>query len=131
MIYLQKWKQLLRFELLYNIKVIEDTVRHDEEINNIFSSSFVFVIMVQTEFSPANCPLPALITAPPPLPPLNWPCQMSSYESKNHIRNIKCFLLKKNLDSCSNLCNIQQPNFPKSRTMWCVVCLAPCTGCRK
>ena len=38
LIYLQKWKQLLRFRLLYNIKVIEDTVRQDQEVNNIFSS---------------------------------------------------------------------------------------------
>ena len=67
----------------------------------------VFVIIVQAEFSPVNCPLS------PPYP-ANCPCQMSSDEFKNHLRNIKYFLLKGNLDSRSNLCNIQQSNFRKS-----------------
>ena len=41
---------------MYNIKVIEDKVRYQEEFRNIFSSK-VFVIMVQAEFCPVNCPL--------------------------------------------------------------------------
>ena len=89
---------------------------------------------MQTEFSPANCPFSPLTNAPPPapyLPPLNWPCQMPSDEFKNHLRNIKYFLRKRNLDSCSNLCNIQQSNVHKSRTKWYVVCTALCTGCGK
>ena len=55
LIYLQKWKQLLRFGLLCNIKVIEDTVRHNEEISNIFSSWVLCLMMAQTKFSPASC----------------------------------------------------------------------------
>ena len=51
------WKQLLRVGLLYNIKVIEDTVRHHEEFSNVLSSKVLFVIMVQAEFTPMNCPL--------------------------------------------------------------------------
>ena len=50
-------KTIVKIGLLHEIKVIEDTVRHNEEINNIFSSKVLFVILVQTEFSPANCPL--------------------------------------------------------------------------
>ena len=48
--YLQKCKQLLRFGLLYKIKVIEDTFRHREEFSNIFSSKVLSVIIVQVEF---------------------------------------------------------------------------------
>ena len=54
------WKQLLRFGLLYCIKLAEDTARHGEKISNIFSSKVLFVIMVQTEFSPVNYPLSLL-----------------------------------------------------------------------
>ena len=90
--------------LLYNIKVIEDTVKHHEEFSNVFSSKALFVTMVQAEFSPVNC----LLSLPYPV---NCPCQMPSYEFKYHLRNIKYFLLKGNLDSRSNLRNIQQSNF--------------------
>ena len=38
---------------------------------------------------------------------------MPSDEFKNHLRNIKYFLLKENFDSRSNLCNVQQSNFVK------------------
>ena len=48
--------------------------------------------MVQAKFSPVNYPL-----LPPS--PFNCPCQMPSDEFKNHLRNIKCFLLKGNLDN--------------------------------
>ena len=67
--------------------------------------------MVQAEFCLANCPLS-------PSSPVNCPCQMFPDEFKNHLRNIKYFLLKGNLDSHSNLCNMQQPNFRKSTTNW-------------
>ena len=50
--------------------------------------------------------------------PVNCLCQMLSYEFKNHLRNIKYILLKGNLDSRSNLCNIQQSNFRNSTTKW-------------
>ena len=56
---------------------------------------------------------------------------MPSDEFENHLRNTKYFLRKRNLDSRSDLCNIQQPNFHKSRSKWYVVCPAPCTGCEK
>ena len=47
-IYLKKWKQLLRVRLLYNIKVIEDTVRRNEKFSNLFLvENFVFVILVR------------------------------------------------------------------------------------
>ena len=52
LIYLQKWKQLLRFRLLYNIKVIEDTVRQERKS------------IIKTEFSPMNCPLSPLTPCP-------------------------------------------------------------------
>ena len=71
--YLQKCKQLLRFGLLYKIKVIEDTFRHREEFSNIFSSKVLSVIIVQVEFSPVNCPL-----SPPSQ--VNSSCQMPSDE---------------------------------------------------
>ena len=35
-------------------------------------------------------------------------------EFKNHLRNIKYFLHKGNLNSRFNLCNIQQSNFSKN-----------------
>ena len=58
--------------------------------------------MVKAEFSPVNCPL----SRPTPLlSRLIVPCKMPSVEFKNHLRNIKYFLLKGNLDSSSNLCN--------------------------
>ena len=66
---------------------------------------------MQAEFSPVNCP-----------------CQMPSDEFKNHLRNLKYFLLKGNINSRSNLCNIQQSNLRESTT---VICLAPYTGCGK
>ena len=50
-------KQLLRVGLLYKIKAIEDTVKHQEEFNNMLPSKILFVIMVQAEFSPVNCPV--------------------------------------------------------------------------
>ena len=37
-----------------------------------------------------------------------YPCQMSSNEFKNHLRNMKYFLLTGNLNSRSNFCNIEQ-----------------------
>ena len=106
------WRQLLRAGLLYNIKIIEDTVEeHHEELSNVFSSKVFFVFMVQAEFFLVNCPLSSLY-------PVNCPCQMPSYEFKNHSRNVKYFLLKGNLDSRSNLCNIQKSNFCNSTTKW-------------
>ena len=107
LIYLQNRKQLLRFGLLYNIKVIED--RHHVELTNIFSLKVLSVIIAQAEFSPVNCPLP-------PSSPVNYPCQMYSDEFKSHLRNVKYFLGKGNLDWRSNLCNIQQSYFRKSTT---------------
>ena len=65
--------------------------------------------MVQAEFSLVKCPL-----SPPSL--INFPWKMHSDEFKNHLRNIKYFLLKRNLDSRSNLCKIQQSNFCESTT---------------
>ena len=50
-------KQLLRVKLLYKIKAVEDTVKHQEEFSNVLSSKVLFVIMVQAEFSPVNCPV--------------------------------------------------------------------------
>ena len=50
------WKQLLRVGLLYNIKVIEHTDRHNEEFSNVFLSKVLFVIMVQAEFFSMKCP---------------------------------------------------------------------------
>ena len=85
-------KPLLRVGLLYNIKVIDDTVRHHEEFCVIFSSK---------NFSFVNCP-----------------CQMLCDRCKNYLRNTKYFLLKRNLDSRSNLCNIKQSNFRKSAPKW-------------
>ena len=38
LIYLKKWKQFLRIGSLCNIKVTEDTVRHNEKFSNLFSS---------------------------------------------------------------------------------------------
>ena len=105
------WKQLLRVGVLYNIKVIEDRVRHHEEFSDVFSSKVLFVIMVQAEFSLVNCPLS------PPYP-FNCPCQMPSHEFKNHLRNVKYFLLKGSLDLRSVLCNIQKSNFRNSTTKW-------------
>ena len=105
------WKQWWRVGLLYNIEVIEDTDRHHEEFSNVFSSVVLLVIMVKAEFSPVNCTLSSHYL-------VNFPCQMPSYEFKNHLRNIKYFLLKGNLDSRSNLCNIQQSNFRNSSTKW-------------
>ena len=70
MIYLQNWKQLLSVGLFYNIKVIDNTVRHHEEFSNVFFvESFVFIIMVQAEFYSVNCPLL-------PLSPVNCPCHL-------------------------------------------------------
>ena len=92
---------------MYSVKVIEDTDRHNEEFSNVFLSTGLFVIMLQAEFSPVNCPLS--------LPyPVNSPFQMPSYEFKIHLGNINYFLLEGNLDSRSNLCNIQQSNFRNS-----------------
>ena len=55
LVYLQKWKQLLRVRLLYNKKVIETIVRHNKKFSNIFFvESFVFAIMVQSDFCPEN-----------------------------------------------------------------------------
>ena len=42
-IYLKKWKQLLRVGLLYNTKVIEDTVKHNEKFSNFFSSNVLYL----------------------------------------------------------------------------------------
>ena len=68
---------------------MEDTVRYQEEFNNIFFvESFVFVIIVQAEFCMVNCPL-----SPPS--PVNCSCKIPSDQSKNHLRNIKYFLLKR------------------------------------
>ena len=97
-------KTIVKSWLLYNMKVIEDTVRHHKEFSNAFSSIVLFVIMVIAEFSSVNCPLSSHYL-------VNFLCQMPSYEFKNHLRNIKYFLLKGNLDSRSNLRNIQQSNF--------------------
>ena len=105
------WKQLLRVGLFYSIKVIEDTVRHHEEFSNVFSSIVLFIIIVKAEFSTVNCPFSSHYL-------VNFPCQMPSYEFKNHLRNIKYFLLKGYLDSRSNLCNMQQFNFCNSTTKW-------------
>ena len=117
------WKQLLRAGLLYNVKVIEGTVEeHHEEFSNVFSSKVVFVIMVQAEFSPVNCPLS------PPYSD-NCPCQTPSDEFKNHLRNVKYFLLKGNLDSRSNFAICSSLIFVIVQQ--CAVCLAPCTGCEK
>ena len=93
---------------MYDTKVIENTVRHHEEFSNInfFVERFMSIIMVQVEFSFLT---PSL---------LDCPCQMPSDEFKNQLRNIKYFLLKGNLDSLSNLCNIQQSSFRKSTTKW-------------
>ena len=95
-----------RVGLLDNIKVIDD--RHSQTSRRIqqdlFVESFVFVIMVQAEFCPMNCPL----STPSQV---NCPCQMSSDEFKNHLRNIKYFLQKGNLGLRSNPCIIQQSNF--------------------
>ena len=44
------------------------------------------------------------------------------------FKNIKYFLLKWNLDSCSNLCNIQLSNFHKSATKWYSLRLAQPVG---
>ena len=74
------WKQLLsllRVKLLYNIKVIEGTVKHHEEFSNVFSTKILFVIIVQAEFSPVNYALS------PPYP-VNCPCQVPFYEFENH-----------------------------------------------
>ena len=109
---------MLRVGLLYNIKVIEETVKHHEELSNIFSSRVLFIIMLQAEFSPVNCPLSPNKALPTTPYPINCPCQIPSYEFKNHLRNIKYFLLKGNLDSHSNLCNIQLSNFRNSTTKW-------------
>ena len=81
------WKQWWRVGLLYNIEVIEDTVRHHEEFSNVFSSIVLLVIMIKAEFSPVNCTLSSHYL-------VNFPCQMPSYEFKNHLRNIKYFILK-------------------------------------
>ena len=94
--YLQKCKQLLRFGLLYKIKVIEDTFRHCEEFSNIFSSEVLSVIIVKVEFSPVNCPL-----SPPP----------------SLILPVKCLLMNSS-DLRSNLCNKQQSNVLKSITWY-------------
>ena len=64
---------------------------------------------MQAEFSPLNCPL-----SPPPATLLIVPAK----SLKNHLRNIKYFLLKGNLDSRSNLYNIQQSNFRNNTTKW-------------
>ena len=66
---------------------------------------------MQAQFCLVNYPLL-------PASPVNCPCQMPSDEFKNHLRNIKYFLLKGNRDSRSNRCNIQQSNFRKSTTKW-------------
>ena len=79
-------KQLLRVRLFYKIKAIEDTVKHQEEFSNVFPSKVLFVIMVQAEFSPVNCPV-----SPP----------------TRLIVLVKCLLMNLkfvgNLDSLSNL----------------------------
>ena len=76
---------------------------------------------MQAEFSLVNCPLSH------PSPDF---CsrQMPSDNFKNHLRNIKYYLLKVNLDSCSNLYNKYQSNFQKSKTMWYAWCLAQAVG---
>ena len=109
---------MLRVGLLYNIKVIEETVKHHEELSNIFSSRVLFIIMLQAEFSPVNCPLSPNKALPTTPYPINCPCQIPSYEFKNHLRNIKYFLLNGNLDSLSNLCKMQQSNFHNGTTEW-------------
>ena len=48
--------------------------------------------------------------------PVNCSCQKPSYESKTHLKNIKYFLLKVNLDSHTNFSNIQHSHFRSSRT---------------
>ena len=73
-----------------------------------FVKSFVFVIKVHREFTPVNYPL-----SPPS--PVSCPYQMPSDEFKISLGNMKFFLLKGKLDLRSNLCNIQQSNFGKSK----------------
>ena len=106
-----------RVGLLHNIKVIDDQWDTTKNSAKFFLESFMFVITVQCEFCPMNCPL----STPSQV---NYPCEMSSDEFKNHLRNIKYFLQKGNLDSRSNLCIIQQSNFRLSTRKWYVYRLA-------
>ena len=108
LIYLQKWRQLTRVGLLYNIKVIVDTE------TTRYSVTFLrrkFCVCIKS----ADRIFPGELSS---LNPLNCPCQMPYDEFKNHLRNIKYFSLKGNLDSRSSLCNIQQSNFCNSTTKW-------------
>ena len=104
---------LLRFGLLYNINVIEDTVRHHEELSScVFAESFVFVIIG------AGRILPSELSSFNPIQhlPSKLPLSNAYDKFKNHLRNIKYFLPKRNLDSHSKLSSMQQPNFRKSTT---------------
>ena len=57
-VYLSKeGKQLLRFGLLYNIEVIEDSQTQREVQQLFFVERFVFIILVQGELFPVNCPV--------------------------------------------------------------------------
>ena len=81
------------------------------KILNFFIENYVFVITVLGEFHPVNCP-----------------GKMSPDEFKNHLGNMKYFLLKGKLDSRSNLCNIQQSYFRKNKINWDVQCLTQAFG---
>ena len=99
LIYLQKWKQLFGVGLLYNIKVTEDRTLPNTTRNSVtfFRQKFCVCNNCAGWILPGEL---SSVTLPPPHPSLViCPCQMSSDEFQNHLRNTKHFLLEGNLDS--------------------------------
>ena len=108
-------KQLLRVGyciiVIEVIKIMEDTVRLHEKFRCIFCRKF-FVCNNGTGWI-FLCELSSLNPFPG-----NFPFQRPSDEFQNHLRNIKYFLLKGNLDSRLNLCNTQHSNFCNNTPRW-------------
>ena len=108
-------KQLLRVGyciiVIEVIKIMEDKVRLHEKFRCIFCRKF-FVCNNGTGWI-FLCELSSLNPFPG-----NFPFQRPSDEFQNHLRNIKYFLLKGNLDSRLNLCNTQHSNFCNNTPRW-------------